>query len=308
MTNIWMPLSTRQESGEALRADMPAALRPWIERVVRESARLSDRVLLRCDLARDYHDGPGEEVDEDEFLAWCTPDDRLLDVVDALLDLMPYTSPAPALPTKGETKPGMLESVAAGFASMNFVKHRRPLQELLDDGRSAYTIRADGHALVHRANPTVTALVGTAARAATQPDRGSASDHLQRAYTLAYALRPEPGRAYSEAIKAVECAAHATVEPNNTMATLGSMLRVLRQSPGQWAVALPGKTGTEGARVVESMMTLLWTGQMSRHGAQQATREETVDEARMAVDLAVSLVRWFSDGVVHRRQLPLPGP
>ncbi|MBC2906778.1 hypothetical protein H4N64_35705 [Streptomyces sp. PSKA01] len=144
-------------------------------------------------------------------------------------------------------------------------------------------------------------MLGTAARVAEQPDRGSASGHLRRAYTAAYALHPEPGRAYSEAIKAVECAAHATVEPNNTKATLGTMLTQLRQHPGQWVVALPGTTGVEGENVVYAMASLLWKGQTSRHGAQQPTREETADEARMAVDLATSLVRWFADGAVRRR-------
>ncbi|GGJ19016.1 hypothetical protein [Streptomyces brasiliensis] len=79
------------------------------------------------------------------------------------------------------------------------------------------------------------------------------------------------------------------------------MLRELRQHPRQWDVTLAGKTGTEGAATVEAMMSLLWTGQTSRHGNLQTTREETPAEARMAVDLAVSLVRWFADGAVRRR-------
>ncbi|MFF5020229.1 hypothetical protein [Streptomyces sp. NPDC001165] len=78
------------------------------------------------------------------------------------------------------------------------------------------------------------------------------------------------------------------------------MLRELRQHPGQWDVALAGKTGAEGEATIESMMSLLWTGQTS-HGGQQPTREETPAEARMAVDLAVSLVRWFAEGAVRRR-------
>ncbi|WP_406390185.1 hypothetical protein OG806_49590 [Streptomyces sp. NBC_00882] len=309
MTDIWTPLSTRQGTGEGLRDDIPnaldAALRPWIEKAAGRIT--SGRILLRCDLVRDEEHGPGPEVDEDEFLAWYTPKDRLLDVVDALLDLLPPRSltPVPNLPVLPVTldrKPGVLETLAVGFTDIEFRRHREPLQQLLDDGRSAYTIRADGRALVHRVSPTATALLRTAVRAAAgQPDRGSAGDHLKRAHAAAYALHPEPGHAYNEAVKAVECAAHATVEPNNTMATLGTMLRVLRQSPGQWDVALPGKTGAEGEEAVRSLISLLWTGQSSRHGGQQATREETLDAARMAVDIAVSLVRWFSDGAIRRR-------
>nr|WSZ11926.1 hypothetical protein OH837_00425 [Streptomyces canus] len=79
------------------------------------------------------------------------------------------------------------------------------------------------------------------------------------------------------------------------------MLTQLRQHPGQWYVALPGATGAEGESAVYAMASLLWKGQTSRHGAQQPTREETAAEARMAVDFATSLVRWFADGAVRRR-------
>lgn len=255
--------------------------------------------MLRCALFRDAEHGPEAEVDDAEFLAWYTPDDRLLDVVDTILNLLPGAGAFIQVPAR--QKPGMLEAVAGGLANMNFLKHRQPLQELLDDGRSVYTLSPNGRALVHRVDPTVTALLGKAAHAADQPERGSASVHLRHAHTAAYALHPEPGCAYSEAIKAVECAAHASLEPNNSRATLGTMLRELRQHPGQWDVALAGKTGTAGEETVEAMMSLLWTGQTSRHGGQQPTREETLAAARMAVDLAVSLVRWFADGAVGRR-------
>ncbi|MGW0827022.1 hypothetical protein [Streptomyces sp. NPDC002845] len=303
MTQMWTPLSTRQSADNVLRHDMPpalaAALRPWIDAAVRESSRLANRVLLRCDLVRDVEHGPEADADDAEFLAWHTPDERLLDVVDAVLHLLPGAS-ALVQPQAGH-KPGVLETVAGGLANMNVLKHRQPLQQLLDDGRSAYTVSADGRALVHRVDPTMTAFLSTAVGAADQPDRGSASDHLRRAHSVAYSLHPEAGRAYSEAIKAVECAAHATLEPNNSRATLGTMLRELRQHPGRWDVALPGKTGVEGEATVTAMISLLWTGQTSRHGGQQPTREETLAEARMAVDLAVSLVRWFADGSVSRR-------
>jgi hypothetical protein len=48
------------------------------------------------------------------------------------------------------------------------------------------------------------------------------------------------------------------------------------------------------------MMKLLWQGQTSRHGAQTATRAETLEEVRMAVHLAVTLVQWFATGAVLR--------
>lgn len=286
---------------------MPAALavslRGWIDRVVRESASRCERALLRCDLARDPDHGP-DDADDAEFLAWYTQDELLLDVVDALLDLLPLGkpigNPAPKMPA-GQQLNG-LEAVAYGLANMTFIEHRQPLQRLLDDGRSSYTIRPDGRGLVRRVDATVTALVNTAARgAAEQPDRGSASTHLRRAFDAAHALHPDPVRAYSESIKAVESAAHATLEPNNRNATLGTMLGVLRNQRHRLIVVLAGTTGTEGLQTVESMMRLLWTGHTSRHGNLQTTRDETAEEAQMAVFLAASLVQWFSTGAVYRR-------
>lgn len=306
VTDLWVPLSARLGASEVLRDEVTAALaealRHWIERVARDSASLCERALLRCDLARDREHGP-DDADDVEFLAWFTPDELLLDVVDALLDLLPtgMVTGQPAAPKiPAGQKPSALETVAISLANMMFTSYRRPLQQLLNDGRSAYTIRRDGRGLVRRVDATVAALVNTAARVAEQPDRGSASTHLKRGYAAAYTLHPDPTRAYSEAIKAVEAAAHAALEPDNQKATLGTMVRVLRDHQDRLVVALTGKTGTEGLQTVESMMQLLWTGQTSRHGNLHTTRDETAEEAQMAVHLAASLVHWFSTGAVRR--------
>ena len=111
-------------------------------------------------------------------------------------------------------------------------------------------------------------------------------------------VHPDPSRAYSEAIKAVEAAAHAIVEPRNQLATLGTILRQLRANPHRFAIAIPGPSGTGDITPLIELITMLWTGQTSRHGGQTATRTETVEEARMAVSTAVLLVDWFTTGAV----------
>lgn len=58
---------------------------------------------------------------------------------------------------------------------------------------------------------------------------------------------------------------------------------------------------TEGAATVLAMMFLPWTSGTSRHGNLQATREETADEPRMAVDLMAVVARWFTTGALRRR-------
>ncbi|MFF4355086.1 hypothetical protein [Streptomyces sp. NPDC001530] len=78
------------------------------------------------------------------------------------------------------------------------------------------------------------------------------------------------------------------------------MLGEFRQVRAKLSVPIAGKSGAEGLAVVESMMDLLWTGQTSRHGNLQETREETVQEAVMVVHLAASLVQFFVSGAVQR--------
>jgi hypothetical protein len=66
----------------------------------------------------------------------------------------------------------------------------------------------------------------------------------------------------------------------------------------QFSLAISAGNGDVG--VVVSMMELLWAGQPSRHGGKQPTRPETLQDARMAVHLAVTLVAWLTSGAVGR--------
>ncbi|WP_395297274.1 hypothetical protein ACF9IK_30440 [Kitasatospora hibisci] len=206
-----------------------------------------------------------------------------LEIVDATLSCM-----AQAL----ESAPPHHRRTAYDFAS--------ELSGILREGDSAFAVSPGGHGLDRRVDPAVSATLDAAIASAERPDRGSASKHLQAAREAAYALKPDPVRAYSEAIKAVEAAAHATLQPKHATATLGTMLGELRQVRNKLGVPIAGKGGTEGVDAVESLMSLLWAGQTSRHGNLNVTREETVDEAVMAVHLAALLVQLFASGAVKR--------
>ncbi|MGV9935171.1 hypothetical protein ACWDY4_32100 [Streptomyces olivaceoviridis] len=92
-------------------------------------------------------------------------------------------------------------------------------------------------------------------------------------------------RAYSEAIKAVECAAHAVIQPTNAKATLE-----IRNARHKFSAAIPSPAGDPIAPA-EAMMRALWEGQTSRHGAQTATVPEPLDAARAGVHLAAALPR-----------------
>ncbi|WP_331732126.1 hypothetical protein [Streptomyces sp. NBC_00989] len=296
----WTPLSDRDApSARALKDGVPAGLetplRGWIESTAEQYMDVIERVAVRTDVDLHPESYPYqyEGIDIVARLAYWTPTKKLLDITDALLNLAPIRS------LRDQPEIASLAPWQAADTPHDLT-HCIPLQQLLADAGSLYTIRADGRALVRRLGPAVVAVTDEAAKAADQPERGSATRHLRQALDAAYALHPDPVKAYSEAIKAVESAAHATLQPKHDQATLGTMLGEFRQVRAKLTVPIAGKSGAEGLAVVESMMALLWTGQTSRHGNLQETREETVQEAVMAVHLAASLVQFFASGVVQR--------
>ncbi|CAM5615761.1 hypothetical protein SGLAM104S_02834 [Streptomyces glaucescens] len=116
----------------------------------------------------------------------------------------------------------------------------RSLVQMLDDAGSAYRVNEAGDGLEERVTPAVRdAVRQTIADAATGPAAGSAADHLAAAWQAAYGRGPDPARAYSEAIKAVECAAHAVIQPNNAKATLGTMLGEIKNARHKFTAVIP---------------------------------------------------------------------
>ncbi|KUN58453.1 hypothetical protein AQJ54_41775 [Streptomyces griseorubiginosus] len=125
---------------------------------------------------------------------------------------------------------------------------------------------------------------------------------METAWQCVYGRNPDPSKAYSEAIKAVESASQALIEPNNSRATLGTMLKVIGNSPQRFTTAIPAaaSSGKTDIDLVVDMMRRLWQGQTSRHGSQTPTQMETQQQAEMAVHVAAALVQWFAAGLVRR--------
>ncbi|MFJ2568251.1 hypothetical protein ACIO02_35930 [Streptomyces sp. NPDC087568] len=175
------------------------------------------------------------------------------------------------------------------------------LSALLDDAGSAYRVTDDGGGLEVRVSPGVRdALHQTVSNAASLTSAGSAADHLTASWQAAYGLHPDPVRAYSEAIKAVECAAHSVIQPNHARATLGTMLGEIGNARAKFRTAVSTPAGRDPIAPVEAMMRTLWDGQTSRHGKQTATVPESLEAARAGVHLAAALVQWFASGAVIR--------
>jgi hypothetical protein len=156
--------------------------------------------------------------------------------------------------------------------------------------------------LDRRVDQTATAAAARAAEdAASNPATGSAASQIRLAWNKLYDLQPDAPAAYRAAIKAIESAGHAIIEPNNANATLGTMLGQLRSNPGRYVLAIPGPDKSGSVEPLIKMMELIWTGQTSRHGAQTVERPETQAEADMAVHVAVALVHCFATGAVQRK-------
>lgn len=153
----------------------------------------------------------------------------------------------------------------------------------------------DVRSLQRRTSPEAAAAVHDVAQGAP-----AAASHLAGAWNHAFGRNPDPGRAYSEAIKAVEAAAIPVVSPNNTRATLGTVIAQLRNAPQKWQVVMTreASTSTTGAmapiEVVTNMADLLWRNQTDRHAPVQPVTQQ---QAEMAVHLALTLVQIFAQSV-----------
>ncbi len=131
---------------------------------------------------------------------------------------------------------------------------------------------------------------------------GLAGARLATAWEHLYGLTPSASEAYRYAIKAVEAAAVPTVSPTNTRATLGTVLAQM-ESQANWALPM-GREHPQApsAGLVVAMLRTLWHCQHDRHDGQpSAPGSVSIDEAKVAVGLAVVLVQWFADELVQRR-------
>jgi hypothetical protein len=260
---------------------------------------IAERVLLRLDLVPDKGGSAREAARH--FLAYDMPVELLPDVVDAVLDLLP--DPADQDEVRSGAKPVSELRIAMAFSEAADADRRRAvLARLLCDALSVLRVRADGRGLERRSDASAEMAFEEAVKeaAAAAADAGSAAAHLRTAWDCVHTLHPDPVKAYAEAIKAVESAAHTVVEPRRARATLGTMLGHLRANPHYFSLVIAGPDGQGDVGPLIGCLALLWEGQSSRHGSSATTREETLEESTMAVHMAVTLVQWFTSGAVQR--------
>jgi hypothetical protein len=174
------------------------------------------------------------------------------------------------------------------------------LGTLLADAGSVYEYRLYPGGLQRRVGLAEVQAAEEAERLARATTRPAAADDLDAAWRAVYGLHPNPSRAYQLAIRAVEHAAVPVVLPKAKLATLGTVRDHLREAAPKWRVEL-GRAGDAEVQYLVSAISLLWSGQVDRHGGQINFAEASQRQAQEAVQQAILLVRYFAGGFVVRR-------
>lgn len=165
------------------------------------------------------------------------------------------------------------------------------LANMLESGRSAWVVMeidSGGWRLVRRSlgpvAEAISSVEGTAQRA---------HQHLVEAWKKLAGRPSDSSGAYREAVRAVEAASKPVVLPNDSIATLGKVIKAIKDKPSKWTFVL-GQPDD-----VAAMCGLLWTSQLDRHGTDDESVPLNVssEQADASVHLAITLVRYFAGGL-----------
>jgi hypothetical protein len=185
------------------------------------------------------------------------------------------------------------------YSPVDTARHAADLDRILTEGSSAWRVNERHDGLERRVDPTTQAAYE---RVREQEPDSVASRQLAIAWQEAFGLHPDPSKAYSAAVKAVEAVAVPLVLPNDAGATLGKVIGELRANQSRWIVGLTDQYGQPlGGAVVVETIEALWKGQADRHEGNQPSVAIEQSAAEAAVHLAVMLVEWFRAGVLRKR-------
>ncbi|PYI65928.1 hypothetical protein CVV68_16100 [Arthrobacter livingstonensis] len=128
---------------------------------------------------------------------------------------------------------------------------------------------------------------------------------LAEAWEYAFGLDGKAEEAMDKAVKAVERAATPIVSPNDLAPSLGKAAIVVKQQ-GDWVLGLRSNDKAYPGVTLHHMMETLWHGQHYRH-VDKNSIPPTIEQARVHVMLAATLVGWFASGqIVRDNALPQP--
>lgn len=170
------------------------------------------------------------------------------------------------------------------------------LEKTLATGGSSWRVGVRGgrNGLVARMPASV---VDIAASVTSSSDR--AGEKLAQAWDKVYGPDAQPTDAYVAAVRAVEILICPLVSPKNERATLGTVIRDLRNQTGSWSFVMKHGDGTDTSEEVVAILQLLWKAQNDRHGNGDYA-DVTLEEAQAAVLLATTVVGWLAKGMLQR--------
>lgn len=141
--------------------------------------------------------------------------------------------------------------------------------------------------------------VEDAAQRAIDDANGTAGRHLASAWREMQSLTPKASMVLREAIQAVEAAGGAVVIPRDKKPQLSKIVGALRDQKG-WGLVLARRDDghPDHKAVLISMLETLAFAEQHRHSGHGYSDTEAVGH----VQLAATLVGWFSAGVVVRSE------
>jgi hypothetical protein len=170
------------------------------------------------------------------------------------------------------------------------------LSEMLTEAGSAWRV-ADGSScgLVRRVNDTTQAQVD----AASPPDTDAAGK-VGEAWNLCFRFEPDYDNAYRQAVLAVEAVVFPSMLPNDQRKTLGKVVSHLGDTLGRWTVGGLDATEIRSSEALLAMLKALWHSHQRHAAANGTVSDVSREEAETAVNLAVTIVQWFSAGLVKQ--------
>ncbi|NEA24574.1 hypothetical protein [Actinomadura bangladeshensis] len=228
------------------------------------------------------------------FLAYGTPTEILWHVVDDLLAALCIAPPPHNAP---------ITTLARNYGRQRRTrKITASLRRLLEESRSVYEIRPDQRGLRRRVQVTAGEAVERSGGFAEAAGRPVARHYLLQAQSKVYALQPDPGGAYADAIRAVEEVANPLLLPRDPYPTLSKARNHLRDAADKYEFAIPDRAGGPGpVTPVLEMLNALCSGHSDRHAGGPNNAPVTQESAEAAFTMAMTLVHWFSTGAIRRR-------
>ena len=108
---------------------------------------------------------------------------------------------------------------------------------------------------------------------------------------------PDPSSAYREAIRAVEVVAAPVVIPGDSLATLGKIIKAMKDKPEKWTVDLAEASPQQ----VTELAAMIWQSQFEHHFAVVAA-----DHMLMAIerlDPPIPVEQSLSEGIADLRDM-----